>query len=242
MIRVEFNPSDYGRTLKSQSAAESMAKFLCRTATKDMRYVRNFCSIIRNSYNWAMSNYLDNLEKFFELIYIRNAKDDNEEQYVQLVKNLYGTCKNDSDINIVRGLMTEYLVWQACQKDRPRGWSMQMGCTVTINGRLVSFCLQNESKKTVDVAAWCQMRLCGFFIESKTHPKYFQNKDAEYLTALRAALIKHDDIKYKICLFSLDADGLFERYAEQEGYSIEGDTLVLNEGDLFSTNIFALAS
>lgn len=241
MIRVEFNPSDYGRTLKSQAAAESMAKFLCFTATKDMRYVRNFCSIIRNSYSWDMNNYLDNLEEFFKLIYVRNAKDNNEDRYVQLVKNLYGTCKTDDDINIVRGLMMEYLVWQACQKDRPRrGWTMKMGCTVTINGHLVHIVLQDESKKTVDVAAWCQLR--GFFIESKTHPKYFQNKDAKYLTALRTELLKYDDIKYKICLFSLDAKGLLGRYAEQEGYSIEADTLILDERNLFFTNLFALTS
>ncbi|MBO6305738.1 MAG: hypothetical protein J6M62_11800 [Selenomonadaceae bacterium] len=242
MIYVRFTPSDYGRTVKARSAAESMAKFLCRTATKDMRYVKNFCSIMRNSYNWDIENYLANLEPFFELIYIRKAKDNDEKQYIQLVKNLYGTCKIDSDINIMRGFMMEYLIWQACQKNRSRNWSMNMGCTVTINDRLVHIELQNESKKTVDVAAWCQMGLCGFFIESKSHPKYFQNKDAKYLEALRTELTKYTDITYKICLFSLDANGLLEKYAEQEGYSIQDDTLILNENNLFSVNIFSLVS
>ena len=236
MVRVEFGRSDYSRTLKSQAAAASMAKFLYAPDSNRERHLRNFCSIIRVSYCWTILNYRAKLDKHFNLLRQRKVKDARDEEYFNLVINLFGTCKSDEDIHNMRGLVTEYLIWQLCQINRIKGWSMRMGCTVTIDGHLVKVTDGDNSKKTVDVGAWFYSKSYGVFIESKVHPMSFHMIDAAYLEALRAELKKYKEITYRICLFSLDADGLMECRAAQEGYVINDDTLIICEDDIIDEN------
>lgn len=240
MVLVELNVTDYGRTMNAQVAAERMAKFLCHSATDGLRYVRLFCSILRNSFCWNMTNYHDNLEKYFNRLRVRRVKNYHDDEFICLVNSLFKTCRKDDDINTLRGLMTECLMLQACKEKQPKRWSLHKGCTVRINGVLICASTNGESKKTVDIGAWYAINSSGFFIEVKVHPYSFHTKDALYLSALRQELQKYNEIKYKICIFSLDVHNLMERQAEQEGYPIERDTFIINENNLFSIDIFNL--
>ncbi|MBP3721924.1 MAG: hypothetical protein J6I62_01550, partial [Selenomonadaceae bacterium] len=130
MVCVEFIEKDYGKTINTRSAAEGVAKFLCNCTDDNLRlrYIRNFCQIIRRSYDWSIQNYLDQLEHYFNRLRNMKITAALDEDYFNRVKKLFNNCKTDDDINIIRGLATEYLIWQACRKTTPRTWIMKMGC------------------------------------------------------------------------------------------------------------------
>lgn len=238
MVCVDFEDSDYGRTMKMKVAVQNMAKFLCTNADNVSRYVRNFCMIMRDSSDWCIDNYDEKLTLYFKQITARRIKCPNDKSYFENVKKIFSVCTSEKDICYMRGLMTEYIVVEANNKNLTRDWSMKQGCKVKINGILVSTKANGDGKETVDIGAWCFNKQCGFFVESKTQPYSFAQKDADYLMTLRGELQKYADIRYKICLFSLDAEGLMRRKAEQDGYTFLNDTIILDERSVFNTDLF----
>ena len=217
-----------------RSAAERMAKFLYN----HREYMRNFVYIIRNSYDWNENNYKINLQKYLypnvRFLQKEYWNTEAEECYKNNVTYMYSLCKNNVEINILRGMLPEYLNYHICKLQSNRNWSVMLGCSIKINDDQTIFVKENDkSKMTVDVGAWNFYNQCGIFSEVKVSPDAFNKIDALYLQTIRKVFKTFNEIKYKIYIFSLERIKLMKSKINSLNYELENDTIILDEVSIF---------
>ena len=238
-IRINFERLDRGN-VSFRSAAERMAKFIY----DHQEYFYHLAYVVRVSKNWTFNNYQEELTKYTNpLKPTMTASAHNEkleQEYIYTLTNLYGLCKKDADIHILRGILVEYVFSTTCKAQSNRDWTLEVGCAVKINGRTVEYkCNEiDESKKTVDLGAWNFFKQSGIFAEVKVSPDVFGDKDCGFLQCLRNILRFHDLVRYKIYVFSLKQKNLMKAKIESLGYPLDIDTIILAPDNLFTENFF----
>lgn len=230
MIHIYFATMDR-KNMRLVNAADHMAAFLYN----NQQYWNNFCDIICESYSWSLTDYKDQLNEWLYLITDRRCKDEMDDTYISEVKRFFDCCKKNEDISDIRGLMAEgmlYYVFKLLSKEE-KGWSIRRGCSVEIEEDTVKFIDENCSKKTVDIGAWHFQRQSGVFSEVKVSPYSFYDVDAKYLLKLREKLQCYEEVKYRICLFSLEEPGFLETKVQEKGFDIDDRTMIIHRGDVF---------
>ena len=232
MVHVRLSPMDFGN-MRFRSAMEAMAKFLC----SHVEYWENFCDIICESYSWSLETYKSELKDWLDVIRKRRCKGSADDEYIERIERLFHLCRKPADINDMRGLAPEYVFYWICKTQAgEERWSIVQGCSVSLDQKMVQCAHEDASKKTVDLGAWHFQWQYGVFAEIKVSPYSFQEIDARYLLVLREMLQDCDGVHYHICLFSLEEEGFMETKAEQAGFTIAEDTVVLHRNDIFSVN------
>lgn len=229
MVHIEFKREDR-QAFRFQKITEKVASFLI----KNNEYIHLFVHFLRDSYDYHVDEFHSQIQCYQEQVRRKRAKGISDEVYVSLLAELSATCRFDSDVNDLRGMLAEQ-IFQACIKKRGLGrdWKCSTGCSVWIDGRLVRYISKSDrkSKKTVDQGAWCFNRQAGEFYEVKLSPYAFHVVDFGYLNMLHQSLESVGVSEYKIGIFSLDDKRLLQGRIQQLGYELLAKMQVLSLDD-----------
>lgn len=237
-VRVNFKKLDYDNN-KFRTLAEKMSKFVYG----HQEYFYHLAYVIRNSKNWTLENYQVSLSEYvnpLQPIKEPNRDEATDKEYSELLRGSYSLCRSNEDIHILRGILTEWVFFLACKNKSNRNWTLEFGCSVSIDNFEIEYVNveTGESKKTVDLGAWNFLKQSEIFAEVKVSPKVFKTKDGCYLQNLRNRLQHIDSVKYKIYIFSLKLKSFMETQMEFVGYATGLDTIVLDPDGLFTEDFF----
>lgn len=229
MVHIEFKREDR-QAFRFQKITGKLASFL----VEHNEYIRLFVHFLRDSYDYHADKFQQQIQCYQEWVRRKRAKGISDEVYVSLLAELSAACRHDSDVNDLRGMLAEQ-IFQACFKKRGLGrdWKCSTGCSVWINGSLVSYVSESDgkSKMTIDLGAWCFNRQMGEFHEVKLSPYAFHAVDFGYLNMLYRSLESVDISEYKIGIFSLDDKHLLRERIQQLGYDLLAKMQVLSLAD-----------
>lgn len=204
-----------------ENAADKAAEFFM--TYKNMLPI--YCTLMRTNVNWQKTDYANHYNKWKSSVLGKNSKKaaPDKKQLVEVVLNLYDTCKNNKDIKKIRGLVPEKIlekIFEIRYKDNK--YKICTGAQVIIKGNPVEYICSkpcdngyedsDKNKKTVDVGTWDG--ILGEFSEVKFSPEGFHTKDIRYLNILEQCL-KVQAIRNNIYLIALDEKELIQSKLER---------------------------
>jgi hypothetical protein len=195
-------------------------------------YLSQFIQFIRNSSQYDVDRFHKTIARIQQRIQKKRCPANSDDEYVKLLGGLSRACKKSDDVNDLRGILAEQIFFQCFNRlSLGRDWTIRMGCSVKINGEIVFCRLGDESKITVDLAAWCFNRQVGKFYEVKVSPYAFKEVDCAYLSLLYSRLANAGLTDYKIGIFSLDDPILFLERIRSQGIVLHDEIAVLSIRD-----------
>lgn len=216
MVKINLKREDF-QTFQFLNITSKLAFFLMR----NQEYLRSFIPLLRNSYKYDVHEFHQKICGIQNMIERKRVPSESDGEYIFLLSKLSDTCRIKSDVNDLRGMMAEQ-IFQECFKQRKLGrdWTWLTGCSVWIDGVLILYSSGIESKKTVDLGAWCFNLQSGEFYEVKLSPYAFHEVDFHYLEHLHQSLENAGISKYKIAIFSLDDSLLLRKRIEELGFQL----------------------
>jgi len=187
-----------------------------------------------NVYEKLMNEFENHLKKFYDFQKFYNSKG-------ELIP-----------FNDLRGYMLEFLINDLIDKKYKKSWNIELGCGISINKDKEVYVEykdkisgETKSKKTVDVAAWCNKKKYGEFYEAKVSPSGFNKIDLKYLITLKKELDRVNIKSLVSCISIGDKDSLLhELLSLQDIIGSECNIISFDSGNAFtpsSGTIFALS-
>jgi len=199
------------RTDKSIESLEKPADCVAEFLYYNYCYIDKFNDLMRISKYWDRTQRVCKLKEWETSIKKQRNKKDNDENFINLMKEIFQKCRNDDYFKKIRGLIPEKLVERLFAIRSSEAIQLSFGCCVTINGEKIEYYKLNEQKTTVDVGAI--YKTFGEFAEVKLTPLSLHEKDTAYLKLLIEAL-KNNGIKHKVFIITLDDKKLAEAKVE----------------------------
>ena len=227
--RISFDSLDFPPPPAVLSAANAVSDFMLKYPSR----IQDLSEFLQR----YLKSYIHDWGAIYERwkgLYLAVSSAQDYKELTDVVKVMYKSCRNQDDVDTLRGKILERVAWKIFSKRYAavRTKKFDQGCKVIVDGaeiRYQSPVSVYEHKVTVDIAFWDGVN--GEYVELKLFPRSFEKKDYHYLYLLDSVMASKR-LPKTIFIITLDNKNLTQSHIDSLGMSQKFDYKLAGRDEL----------